>query len=320
MKTAVISGVSGQDGSYLAKYLLEKNYKVVGLVRNDHFEIAGHKYLKINNLIQLVEIDLLDEIKLNSVLSQIKPSEIYHLAAQSSVGESFKRPKETFNFNINSTLNFLNWIKDYSPQTKYYQASSSEIYGKVEQLPICESTPLHPLSPYAVSKASAHWATINYRESFGLFACCGILFNHESVLRRDNFFVKKVIKEALEIKNGQRSKMAVGNIEVKRDFGYGPKYVEAMYLMLQQPRPEDFMICSGHSVSLKEILEYVFEKVGIEKSSYEISKDLYRPVDIKDIYGNNQKAKDQLGWNYDLNFFEILDILIQEEKDYSAFV
>jgi GDPmannose 4,6-dehydratase len=187
------------------------------------------------------------------------------------------------------------------------------MYGKVDELPISEKTPMHPLSPYAISKASAHWITTNYRESYNLFAVNGILFNHESYLRTDNFFIKKLIKSAVNIKIGNKNELRLGNLKAKRDFGYSPDYVEAMWLMLQEEKPEDFIICSGKSYSLREIVKYVFDTLDISMNNLIIDEELFRPVDIPDIYGDNTKAKERLGWDYDRDFLDVLDILIEKE-------
>ena len=188
------------------------------------------------------------------------------------------------------------------------------MYGHINTLPLRENSIFHPVSPYGISKASAHWITVNYRESFGLFTTSGILFNHESYLRGDNFIVKKIIRSALEIKQGKRDVLEVGNIDIKRDFGYAPKYVEAMYLMMQHDKPDDYIIASGKSVSIREIIHYVFDQVGVSKDKIVINKAFFRPNEIVDIYGDASKAKSQLGWQYDMSFFDVLDILIQEEQ------
>jgi GDPmannose 4,6-dehydratase len=190
------------------------------------------------------------------------------------------------------------------------------MYGKVDQLPVKEITPMHPLSPYAVSKASGHWITTNYRESYNLFTCCGILFNHESFLRKPSFFVKKVIAGAIQIKQGKEAKLYLGNIDLKRDFGYAPKYVEAMWLMMQQSTPSDYLICSGQSISLRHIVEYTFDCLEISMDCVEVSPSLLRPTEIEDIYGDNTKAKNELGWEYSYSFQQVLDILIAEEQQF----
>lgn len=314
MKTAMITGITGQDGAYLSKLLLEKGYRVIGLLRSyNSINLVKLKYLKIQEKILLEECDLNDLSSVMKIVTKYNPDEIYNLAAQSSVGISFSQPLGTIQSNLFSVLNLLESIKNINKNIKFYQASSSEMFGNVEKLPLVENTAFHPTSPYGISKASAHWVVINYRESFGLFACCGILFNHESYLRSNNFFVKKIIRESINIKNNKQEFLRVGNIDVKRDFGYAPKYVEAIYLMLQQDKAEEFIICSGKSVSLREIIYYIFGKFSIPRNKIIIDNDLIRPLEIEDIYGDNTKAKELLHWQYDMDFFQVLDILIKEE-------
>ncbi|MCL5991806.1 MAG: GDP-mannose 4,6-dehydratase [Bacteroidetes bacterium] len=313
-KKALITGITGQDGSYLSKLLLEKGYEVIGLTRGlSESSTKNLKYLGIDSQIQLDVCDLTDLSNVIHVLQKYQPSEVYNLAAQSSVGKSFEQPIGTISFNIVSVLNLLESIKIADKNIKFYQASTSEMYGKVEDLPINEESHIHPLSPYAVSKASAHWITVNYRESYGIKAWCGILFNHESFLRTKNYFVKKVITSSIDIANNKRKTLKVGNIDIKRDFGFSPDYVDAMWLMLQQSQPDDYVICSGKSISLREIIEYVFNKFSIPMNKLELDYNLYRPTDIQDIYGDNSKAVQKLGWKYDKTFFQVLDLLIEEE-------
>lgn len=318
-KTAIISGISGQDGSYLAKILFENNYKIIGLTRSyASLNIKGLEYLKINDKVKLIECDLLDITQVINIFNEFEPDEFYNLAAQSSVYQSFKQPIGTFQFNTLSVFNILEAIKIVNIKIKYYQASSSEMYGKVNLLPITENSVLHPLSPYAISKAAAHFTCINYRESYNMFISCGILFNHESYLRSDNFFVKKVLRESIKISKNLQDVLEVGNIDVKRDFGFAPKYAEAMFLMLQQEIPNDYIVCSGTSLSLREIIYYVFDKLKISKEKCVINPKLYRPSDIEDMYGTNEKARKELNWEYKLSFFEVLDILLKEEiENYS---
>lgn len=314
MKTAIITGITGQDGAYLSKLLLEKGYRVVGLTRKyNSASFDKIAYLGIKDDILIEECDLLDISALIQIISKYKPDEIYNLAAQSSVSLSFKEPISTIQFNTISVLNLLEAIRTVDKNIKFYQASSSEMYGKVENLPVTEQTVIHPLSPYAVSKAAAHWTVVNYRESYNLFACCGVLFNHDSYLRNKDFFIKKIIQEAIKIKQNAQDVIKIGNIDVKRDFGYAPEYVKAIWLMLQQTEPEDYIICSGKSISLREILYYVFDKLELDKDKIIIDNNLYRPIDIKDIYGDSCKAKNKLNWDYDLNFFNVLDKIIKEE-------
>lgn len=311
-KTAIISGITGQDGAYLAQLLLCYGYKVIGLTRSYSSNgIAKLKFLKIYSEIIFEECDLLDSTSIHRIIQKYRPNEFYNLAAQSSVGASFNQPIGTIHFNTISVLNVLEAIKLINPETRFYQASTSEMFGKVEQLPVHENTVLNPTSPYGISKAAAHWIVRNYREAYGLFACSGILFNHESVLRDEQFFVKKVIVAALKIKENQLDKLKVGNINIKRDFGYSPDYVKAMYAMLQQPNPDDFVISSGKSILLKDIVEYVFNYLQIPLDKYEIDENLYRPAEILDIYGDNTKSKNKLGWKYERNFFSVLEEMIE---------
>jgi GDPmannose 4,6-dehydratase len=317
MKTAIITGISGQDGSYLAKFLLEKGYKVVGTVRSSRYSNTNNfKFLGIENKVIVEELDLLDMTNVIRIIQKHSPEEIYNLAAQSSVGLSFEQPLGTFSFNTSSVNNLLEAIRLFSSSTKLYQASSSEMYGKVKSMPITLEAPMHPLSPYGVSKMASHFMVTTYRESYDLFVCNGVLFNHESFLRSDNFFIKKVIRRAIQIKNKKLDKLQVGNLNVKRDFGYAPKYVEAMWKMLQCENPNDFIICSGKSILLKNIVEYVFDKLQLDKNLIVENKDFFRPNEIDDIYGDNSKSVEILKWEYDYSFFDVLDILIKEELKY----
>ncbi len=316
MKTAIITGITGQDGAYLSKLLLEKGYKVIGTTRSYNYpNIKNLSYLAIKDKVILEECDLLDLSSIIKTIDKYKPDEIYNLAAQSSVSLSFEQPIETVRFNLISVLNLMESIKIVNKNIKFYQASTSEMFGKAKNLPVTENTAMHPLSPYAISKASGHWTVANYRESHGLFACCGILFNHESYFRSNNFFVKKVITESLNIRFGKQETLKVGNIDIKRDFGYAPKYVTAMWLIMQQEKADDFIVCSGKSIFLREIIYYVFDRLKIDRDRLVIDPSLYRPAEIEDIYGDNSKAKRILGWEYNMTFFDVLDILIEEEKE-----
>jgi GDPmannose 4,6-dehydratase len=314
MKTAIITGITGQDGAYLSQLLLSKGYKVIGLTRSYvSSNLKGLDYLNIRDQVIIEECDLTDISQIIQIYRKFEPTEIYNLSAQSSVSTSFKQPIGTVQYNIISVLNQLEAIKLTNPTIKFYQASSSEMFGKVNNLPITERSVLHPLSPYAISKATAHWLCVNYRESYNLFVCCGVLFNHESYLRSDNFFIKKVLREAIQIKEGLQDVLKVGNIEIKRDFGFAPKYVEAMYLMMQHNQPDDYLICSGKSLTLRAIIESVFKKLNISTNKIVIDDNLYRPTDIEDIFGSNNKAKQVLGWDYSIEFEDVLDILLEEE-------
>jgi GDPmannose 4,6-dehydratase len=315
MKKAIITGITGQDGAYLAQLLLNKGYSVIGLVRGISDQYKGLDYLGITDKVTIVECDLMDISQIIAILQKFNPTEVYNLAAQSSVNQSFSQPIGTFQFNTLSVFNLIESIKVVNREIRFYQASSSEMFGRVNQLPITENSVIHPLSPYAISKVAAHYTCINYREIHNLYICCGILFNHESYLRNNNFFIKKVIRESIEISLNKRTVLEVGNIDIKRDFGFAPKYVEAMYLMMQQEQPSDYIICSGKSISLREIIYYVFDKLKINKELCVVKKEYYRPTDIEDIYGTNEKAKKELNWEYNFTFFEVLDILIKEELE-----
>lgn len=314
MTTAIITGITGQDGSYLAKLLVDNGYEVIGLVRSyPNINNRGLEYLGVKDKVRLVECDLTDLSQVISIVRDIHPDEIYNLAAQSSVSLSFHQPIGTISFNIISVLNLLETIRLIKPDCKFYQASSSEIFGAANALPIHEDDSINPISPYSISKATAHWITKNYREAYGLYSCNGILFNHESYLRNGNFFVKKVIRESIRIRRGETSTLEVGNIDVKRDFGWAPRYVEAMHLMLQQEKPNDFIICSNQSMSLRTIVEFVFTELEISMDRLVIDSALHRPTEIPDIYGSSTKARTLLGWEYDMSFLDVLKILIEEE-------
>lgn len=314
MKVVFITGITGQDGSYLASLLLKKDYKVIGITRSSHNQKSPRlKYLGIDNDVIIEECDLLDFSAIVKLIKDYNPDEIYNLAAQSSVASSFKQPIGTLQYNITSVLNLLEAIRLTNTNAKFYHAASSEMYGKVSNLPITTNTPMHPLSPYAISKATSYWSVINYRESYGLFACCGILFNHESYLRDSNFFIKKIIVEGIKMQSDLSHVLKVGNLHVKRDFGFTPNYVEAMWLMLQQTKPNDFIICSGKSYLLEDIVRYILMKLDVSFDRVEVDSNLYRPTDIEDIYGDNRDAKNVLEWNYSLSFYDVLDIIIAEE-------
>lgn len=315
MKSAIITGITGQDGAYLSRLLISKGYRVVGLIRSQSgSNLDRLKYLGILDKVELMECDLRDLSQVLHIISAIKPDEIYNLAAQSSVSLSFQQPIGTMEFNINSVINMLEAIRLVNTSIRFYQASSSEMFGKVNQLPITEESHVHPLSPYAISKVTGHYICINYRESYNLYTSCGILFNHESYLRGENFFIKKLIRGALDIKNGAKEFLEFGNLDIRRDFGWSEKYVEAMWMLLQQETPDDYVISSGRSVSLKEIVHYVFDKLELDRSLIRINAKLFRPTEIEDIYGSSEKAREKLNWHYDLDFTYVLDKIIEEEQ------
>lgn len=320
MKTAIITGVTGQDGAYLSELLLAKGYKVIGITRDtSEFRLRNLKFLDIADKIELIKANLTDLSNIFRILEKSEPDELYHLAAQSSVGLSFEQPIGTLEFNIISTANLLEAIRIINPKVRFYHASSSEMFGKLkqEQLPVTEETVLHPVSPYSISKASAHWTTINYREAYGLHSVCGILFNHESALRGDNFVTKKILNTAIKIKKGIEKELVLGNLDVKRDWGYAPEFVKAMWLMLQQDNADDYIICSGIPHSLKQFAETAFELLNLEFDKHvKINKDFYRPVELEIIYGNNAKAKKNLNWDYSVTFGELIGRLLRDEEKF----
>lgn len=317
MRRSIITGIGGQDGAYLSRLLLERGHEVLGVTRPGQSDkLPGLVQVGVSNDVRLVQCDLCSYETVAELIATFRPDEVYNLAAQSSVSRSFLLPGETISFNTLSVLTLVRVIHESAPHVRMYQASSSDMFGKVPQLPIKEDMAFHPLSPYAVSKASAHWIAKNYRESFNLFIACGILFNHESPLRTRNFFVKKLICEALEIKQGKRETIRIGNLALKRDFGYAPRYVEAMYRMLQHDSPGDYLICSGRSVLLADIANHICDRIGISRDRLVTDPALFRPLDIPDIYGCNQRARQALNWEYSLDFMDVLDILIEAEQQH----
>lgn len=307
-----ISGINGQDGPYLAKFLLDLDYEIHGSVREEKSSLSNLKFLNLIDKINLHVIDLENFYDLTSLLNEIDPSYIINLAAQSSVGMSFEKPFETLRPNITILLNFLEYIR-LNSHIRFYQSSSSEMYGNPKTLPILESHELNPISPYGLSKSIGHHLLAMYRNLYNLYLVNGIMFNHESILRRESFFIKKVISQSINISRGIQEYLEVGNLEVKRDFGLAKDYVEAIYLSLTVDKPDDYIICSGNSTSLKEIIYYVFNKLGITLTRLKITDSLFRPSEIYDIYGDNLKAKNLLGWSYSKSIWDLLDILIDEE-------
>lgn len=320
MKVAIISGVAGQDGSLLASLLLSKNYRVIGIVQpykdSDLFRL---KYLNIEDKVTLRKIDLLDIRKIEELLEDVMPDEFYNLAAISSVGLSFHQPHITFDFNTRSVMNILESIRRVAPNTKFYQASSSEMFGNIglARLPIKESFLFHPVSPYGISKASAHWLTVNYREAYKLKTCCGILFNHESALRPPQFVVKKIVRSAIKVRDGTEQKLELGNVSITRDWGYAPDYVKAMWLMLQQEKLDDYLICSGNPITLESFVFEVFRQLDLDAAKFiSIDRSLLRALDLEIIYGDNSKAKRELGWEYEISTADFIKRLLQDEADF----
>lgn len=324
MKTALITGITGQDGAYLSKFLIDKNYKVVGITRNLLAgNLNGLNFLDILNEVDLVEANLLDLSNIIRILEKYQPEEIYNLAAQSSVGLSFEQPIGTLEFNIISIANILEAVRIVNNKIKVYQSSSSEMYGNVDKnkLPIDEKFIIHPASPYGISKASAHWISVNYREAYRMFIACGILFNHESVLRRPNFVTKKIISSAIKIKNGEMDYLTIGNTDVQRDWGYVPEYVKVMWKMLNVQNPDDYVICSGEAHSLQQFIEKVFAVLKLDSHKLvKTDRSLFRPVELEVIYGNPSKAKNELDWNYKMSFDELIEKLIEDEIKFNEWV
>ncbi|MEP7323082.1 MAG: GDP-mannose 4,6-dehydratase [Saprospiraceae bacterium] len=321
MKTAIITGIGGQDGAYLAAYLLELDYRVYGLTRSmDTFQNFRLKYLDILDKVEIIETNVITKSSLIAVLEKIQPDEIYNLAAQSSVGLSFHLPFETIEFNILSVLAWLEAIAEVNPKIRFYQASSSEMFGNIsrDKLPLKENLYFHPASPYGISKATAHWMVINYRESKNLFATNGILFNHESCLRGPSYVVKKIINHLTRIKLGLiHHELKIGNVEISRDWGYAPMYIDAMHKILQYEIAEDFLICSGNMMSLSQLIDLVCNQLDLERSQYLRSDPaLFRPNELVEMYGDPSKAKKQLEWNYQLSNIDLVDRLIRDEINF----
>jgi GDPmannose 4,6-dehydratase len=298
-KIALITGVTGQDGAYLAKFLLNKNYKVYGTYRRVSTPNFWRlEYLGVLNKIELIPFDLLDQSSILEALQLAKPDEVYNLAAQSFVGASFEQPVATGEITGLGLTRLLDTIRNCDTNIRFYQASSSELYGNVAEVPQNEKTPFRPKSPYAAAKLYAHWITLNYREAYNLFAVCGILFNHESPLRGVEFVTRKITYNIALIKNGLADKLVLGNLDAKRDWGYAEDYVEAMWLMLQQEKPKDYVIATGKTYTVKEFAKRAFKYAGLDYKNYvEVSDKFLRPSDVDLLLGDPSRAESELGWN-----------------------
>jgi len=320
MKCALITGITGQDGSYLAELLLEKGYRVVGMVRRassfntwriDHLRAPGHPH---SERFELIYGDLGDASSLNWIMRKIRPDEIYNLGAQSQVRISFDIPEYTLDVGALGTLRLLEAIRETGLETKFYQASSSEMFGKGREFPQNESTPFHPRSPYAVSKVCAYWITVNYRESYTMFACNGILFNHESPRRGENFVTRKITKAAARIKCGLQEKIELGNLDAMRDWGFAKEYVEAMWLMLQQKEPDDYVIATGETHSVRELLEEAFECLDLNWEDHvDIDERFFRPAEVDKLIGDASKAREKLGWKPKVTFKELVRLMVDAD-------
>jgi GDPmannose 4,6-dehydratase len=316
-KTALITGITGQDGSYLAELLLKKNYNVHGLVRRVALEDKTHRLWRLRHIINKIKLhaaSLESYASLVKIIQKIQPKEIYHLAAQSYVSYSFEDEFSTLNTNINGTHYLLSAVKEFSPKSKFYFAGSSEMFGKVQEVPQNENTVFYPRSSYGISKVTGFELTRNYREAYNLFCCSGILFNHESPRRGFEFVTRKISHSAARIKLGLQKYIELGNIEAKRDWGHAEDYVEAMWLMLQNNRPEDFVIATGEQHSVKEFANIAFTHLGLDFKKYlKFNKDLKRPSEVNSLLGNCSKAKKKLGWKPKIKFKQLVHNMVEED-------
>ena len=321
MKKALITGITGQDGSYLAEFLLKKGYHVWGVLRRSssfHTSRIDHLYRDPHEHppLRLVYGDLTDGSNLSSLIGEIQPDEIYNLGAQSHVRVSFDIPIYTVNTDAVGTLRLLEAIRAMGTPAKFYQASSSEMYGKVAETPQTEKTPFYPRSPYGCAKVYAFWQTVNYRESYDMFACNGILFNHESPRRGETFVTRKITRAATRIKLGLQEKLYLGNLDAKRDWGYAGDYVEAMWLVLQQEKPEDFVIATGENHSVREFLEEVFGYLDLDWHEYvEIDPKYYRPAEVDVLLGDASKAREVLKWEAKVTFKELAHMMVDGDME-----
>ena len=320
MKKALITGITGQDGSYLVELLLAKGYEVHGIIRRASTFNTG----RIDHLYQDPHIngvrlflhygDIADSTNLIKLLYRIQPEEIYHLAAQSHVRVSFDIPEYTGDVTGLSAVRILEAIRETGLKARFYQASSSEMYGKVQEIPQRETTPFYPRSPYGAAKVYAYWVTVNYRESYGIFACNGILFNHESPRRGETFVTRKITRAVAQIKAGLHDKLYLGNLDAKRDWGYAKEYVTAMWLMLQQEKPEDYVIATGEMHSVREFVQEAFSHAGLDwRKHVEIDARYYRPAEVDLLVGDAGKAKKQLGWEPQTRFKELVRLMVDAD-------
>ena len=336
IKKALITGITGQDGSYLAEILLEKGYEVHGIIRRSSSFNTGRIDHIINNEKYIDRFffhhgDVTDASNLNRLLEKIEPDEIYNLAAQSHVQVSFEIPDYTSQVDALGTLRFLDAIRETHINTKFYQASTSELYGKVQEIPQTEKTPFYPRSPYGVAKLYAYWIIVNYREAYDLFACNGILFNHESPRRGETFVTRKITRAVARIKEGIQDTLYLGNLNAKRDWGYAPEYCEGMWLMLQQEKPVDYILATGKNHAIREFVELAFEELDMEiewqgkgideiglntKNGHKligIDKKYYRPTEVDQLLGDPTKAQKELGWEAKMPFEELVKIMVKSD-------
>jgi GDPmannose 4,6-dehydratase len=314
MKRALILGVSGQDGAYLSRLLVEKGYEVHGTSRDaEQQPFRGLRQLNVRDQVRTHSTSLRDFREVLQLVTNVRPDEIYNLAGQTSVGLSFSQPIEAIESIAQSMLILLEVVRYLKLPVRIYNASSSEVFGETApEMSSSETTPFMPRSPYATAKATAHWATANYREAYGIFACSGILFNHESPLRSDRFVTKKIVQGALDIAAGRRDRLTLGDLGVARDWGYAPEYVDAMWRMLQQDRADDYVIATGESHTVEEFVAAAFAEVGLDwRAHVDIDKSLFRPTDIRCSRGDASKAKRDLGWEAETKFGELVPLLVR---------
>jgi GDPmannose 4,6-dehydratase len=314
-RRALVTGVTGQDGSYLAELLLEKGYEVHGMVRRASTE-TFQRLRHIRDRITLHTGDLLDQRSLGDVMRECRPHEIYNLAAMSFVAASWNQPVLTADFTGVGVTRMLEALREAAPEARFYQASSSEMFGKVREVPQTEQTPFYPRSPYGVAKAYGHFITVNYRESYDLFACSGILFNHESERRGLEFVTRKITHGAAAIKLGLADQLALGNLDAQRDWGYAKDYVEAMWLMLQQDEPEDYVIATGETHSVRELVDIAFGHLELEPDEYvRIDERFLRPAEVDHLIGDYSKAKEKLGWEPRTSFEELVRLMVDSDVE-----
>lgn len=317
MKKVLITGITGQDGSYLAEFLLEKGYEVHGIVRRVALEDPGHRLVRISHILPDINLhpgSLESYASIFSVIEDVKPDECYHLAAQSFVAYSFEDAFSTLNTNINGTLNVLSAILHRTPKCRVYFAGSSEMFGLVREVPQTEVTPFHPRSPYGISKVAGFDLTRNYREAYNLYACSGILFNHESPRRGFEFVTRKITNAAAEIKLGMSDRVMLGNLQAQRDWGFAGDYVKAMWMMLQQDKPDDYVIATGKTHTVQDLLEVAFQCVGLKWQDYvEINEILRRPSEVHQLTGDYSKAKKELGWTPLVDFQGLIEMMVESD-------
>ena len=315
MKRALITGITGQDGSYLAEFLLAKGYEVFGLVRRSS-TVNFERIRQIQDQIQILSGDLLDQNSLSAALNRAKPDEVYNLGAQSFVPASFEQPLLTGEITALGVTRLLEAIRTADPKIRFYQASTSELFGKVRETPQTENTPFYPRSPYGVAKLYAHWITINFRESYNLFACAGILFNHESPRRGLEFVTRKITHGVARIKLGLDRELRLGNLEARRDWGFAGDFVEAMWLMLQQARPEDFVIATGEDHTIREFCQVAFTRAGLNWEDHVVvDEKFFRPAEVQTLRGDPSKAFKELGWRPQVSFEELVGMMVDRDLE-----